>query len=271
MLGIMGEMMKYSEKDYYDAVSELVNVITKRYGNKIRAIYAGGSFARGDFVPGRSDIDLYIVVEDRKEELQKDLQQEALKIEKKYFKELRPVFDEVLGVSTTTLQEIKEGKSFLGAGFEYSNFIREGKLLWGKDIKKLIPKLPPEKQKESARKYLDKVYELISNQERNFKWLKWVPFKLVPKKSKLRWTRQAFNLIFRTAAVFLGSKGVNVSRKKDIVSAFTRHAKEKELCDIISSTLLLWEKWKTEPLSDKETKKLLENSLKFVKGLQSLQ
>jgi len=264
-------MKKYSEKDYYDAVSELVNVITKRYGNKIRAIYAGGSFARGDFVPGRSDIDLYIVVEDRKEELQKDLQQEALKIEKKYFKELRPVFDEILGVSTTTLQEIKEGKSFLGAGFEYSNFIREGKLLWGKDIKKLIPKLPPEKQKESARKYLDEVYKLVSNQERNFKWLKWIPFKLVPKKSKLRWTRQAFSLIFRTAAVFLGSKGVNVSRKKDIVSAFTRHTKEKELCNIISSTLLLWEKWKTKPLNDKETKKLLENSLKFVKGLQSLQ
>lgn len=264
-------MKKYSQKDYYDAVSELVNVITKRYGNKIRAIYAGGSFARGDFVPGRSDIDLYVVVEDRKEEFQRDLQQEALKTEKKYFKELRSVFDEVLGVSTTTLQEIQEGKSFLGAGFEYSNFVREGKLLWGEDIKKLIPKLPPEKQKKSARKYLNEVYELVSNKERSFKWLKWVPFKLVPKKNKLRWTRQAFSLIFRTAALFLGSKGVNVSKKKDIVSAFTRHTKEKELCDIISSTLLLWEKWKTESLNDKETKKLLENSLKFVKGLRSLQ
>jgi len=264
-------MKKYSQKDYYDAVSELVNVITERYGNKIRAIYASGSFARGDFVPGRSDIDLYVVVEDRKEEFQRDLQQEALKIEKKYFKELRSIFDEVLSVSITTLQEIREGKSFLGAGFEYSNFIREGKLLWGEDVKKLIPKLPLEKQKESARKYLDEVYELVSNKERSFKWFKWVPFKLVPKKNKLRWTRQAFSLIFRTAALFLGSKGISVSKKKDIVSVFTRYIREEELCSIISSTLLLWEKWKTEPLNDKEMKKLLENSLKFVNGLRLLQ
>ena len=264
------KMRDYSRKDYYNAVSELVNVITQKYGNRIRSIYAGGSFARDDFVPGRSDIDIYIVVENRKSEIWKDLQREALEIEKKYFNELKSVFGEVLGVSVTTLEEIQEGKSFLGAGFEYSNFVREGKLLWGEDVRKFIPKPSPERQKESARKYLDQVYGLVSNQERIFKWLKWVPFKLVPKKRKLRWTREAFSLIFRTAALFLGSRGINVSRKEDITSAFRQQIQKNELCDIIFSTLLLWEKWKSSPLTDKETKKLVENSLKFVKGLQSL-
>lgn len=264
-------MKKYSREDYYDAVNELIEVLTGRYRKSLKAIYAGGSFARGDFVPGRSDIDIYVVAENRKEELQRELQKEVLKIEKKRFTDLRSILDEVLGISVTTLKEIQEGTSFLGLGFEYSNFVREGKLLWGEDIKKLIPKLPSEKQKESARKYLDEVYEMVSNQERSFKWLKWVPFKLVSKKNKLRWTRQAFSLTFRTAALFLGSKGVNVSRKEDIVSAFKQHTEEEELCRLISSTLLLWEKWKTESLNDKETKKLLENSLKFVKGLRSLQ
>jgi len=269
-LRVIKTMKKYSQKDYYNAVEELVNVVTKRYGHKIKAIYAGGSFARGDFVPGRSDIDLYVVAENRKEELQRDLQGEALEIEKKYFDDLKPVFDQVLGITVTTLQEIQEGKSFLGAGFEYSNFIKEGKLLWGRDIKVLIPKPLPEKQKESAKNYLDKVYKMISHQERSLKWLKWIPFKFVPKKNKERWARQVFNLTFRTAALFLGGKGIYVSKKEDIAFAFKRCVGEEELCNIVSSVLLLWEKWKTESLSDKETKQLLENSLKFVRRLQSL-
>lgn len=264
-------MKKYSHKDYYDAVSELVDVISERYENRVKVIYAGGSFAREDFVPGRSDIDLYIVVEDREDEPERDLQCEALRIEKKYFEELRSVFDEVLGISVTTLREIQEGRSFLGAGFEYSNFIGEGKLLWGEDIKALIPRPPPGKQKESAKKYLDKVYEIASNQEKRFKWLKWIPFKFLPRKNKERWSRQAFSLFFRTAALFLGSKGIYVSKKEDIVSAFNRYTGEEEPRDILTFTLSLWEKWKTESLTDGETKQLLENSFKFIKGLRSLQ
>lgn len=263
-------MKKYSQENYHDAVSELIEVITGRYRNSIKAIYAGGSFARGDFVPGRSDIDIYVVVSDGMEELQRDLQCEALRMEKKHFEELKSIFDEVLGVTVTTLREIQEGRSFLGAGFEYSNFIKEGRLLWGEDIKVLIPKPPPEKQKESARNYLDKVYEMVLSQEKSSKWLRWIPFRLVPKNSKERWARQAFNLTFRTAALFLGSKGVYVGKKEDIASEFKQCVREEKLCNIVSSALLLWERWKTEQLNDKETKQLLQNSLKFVKRLQSL-
>jgi len=266
---VYGEMMKkYPRENYYNAVNELIEVITGRYGNSLKAIYAGGSFARGDFVPGRSDVDIYVVVSNGKEELQRDLQGEALSIEKRYFGELKSVLDEVLGVTVTTLREIQEGRSFLGAGFEYSNFIKEGRLLWGEDIKVLIPKPPSEKQKESARNYLDKVYEMVLSKEKSFKWLRWIPFRLVPKNSKERWVRQAFNLTFRTAALFLGSKGVYVSKKEDIASEFKQCVREEKLCNTVSSALLLWERWKTEQLNDKETKQLLQNSLKFVKGLQ---
>jgi predicted nucleotidyltransferase len=263
-------MKKYSREDYYNAVNGLIEVITGRYKNSLKTIYAGGSFARGDFVPGRSDIDIYVVAENRKEKLKRELQGEALKIEKKHFTDLRSIFDEVLGISVTTLKEIREGTSFLGLGFEYSNFIKEGKLLWGEDIKALITKPSPEKQKESAKNYLGKVYQMVSNQEKYFKWLKWIPFVFVPKAKKERWTRQAFSLIFRTAALFLGSKGVYVSKKEDIASAFKQHVKEEKLRNIISYVLSLWEKWKNEPLNNKETKQLLGNSIKIVKGLQSL-
>lgn len=265
-----GGMKKYSREDYYDAVNELIEVITGKYKNNLKAIYAGGSFGRGDFVPGRSDIDIYVVVAgNRKEELERELQGEALKIEKKRFSDLRCIF-KALDVSVTTVEEIREGASFLGSGFEYSNFIREGKLLWGEDIKTLIPKPSPEEQKESAKNYLSKVYGMISNQEKYFKWLKLIPFTFMPKSKKECWARQAFNLIFRTAALFLGSKGIYVSRKEDVASAFKKHVKEEELRLIICYALSLWGKWKNEPLNDKETKKLLRNSIEFVRRLQSL-
>lgn len=263
-------MKEYSQKDYYDAVGEVVNVTIEKYGDEVKAVYAGGSFARGDFVPGRSDIDLYVVVGREKEEIQKDLQGQALGVERKYFEGLRYMFDEVLSITVTTLEKVKEGRSFLGAGFEYSNFIKEGKLLWGEDVRALIPKPPPEKQMEAAKNYLKNVYEMISIKERSFKWFRWIPFKIVPKKNKQRWTRGAFHLSFRTAALFLGSNGVYVSKKQDIVSAFRRFTKEEELGDLIFFILSLWEKWKSGPLSNKETKQLLENSLKFVKKLQYL-
>jgi len=261
-------MRSYSQEDYYHAVSELVDAIAEKYGNSVKAIYSGGSFARGDFVPGRSDVDIYIVAKDRKEELQRDLQSEASEIERKYFRELKSVIDEVLGVTVTTQKEIEEGRSFLGAGFEYSNFIKEGRLLWGEDIKTLIPIPSQEKQKESAEAYLEQVYEMVSNQEKRFRLLKWIPLKFMPRKNKERWTRGAFNLTFRTAALFLVSKGICVNKKEAIVHAFNQHIKEQELCGIISLALSLWEKWKTQPLNNKETKLLLQNSLEFVRRLQ---
>jgi predicted nucleotidyltransferase len=261
-------MKSYSQEDYYDAVHELVRVIAEKYGDKVDSVYAGGSFARGDFVPGRSDIDIYIVLRDGKEELEAGMKREALETEKRRFKELKSVVDAVLDITVTTEKEVEGGQSFLGAGFEYSNFVKEGKLLWGKDIKPLIPRPTQEKQKQSAETYLKKIYETVSSQERSFKLLRWIPLKLVPRKSKERWIREAFNLTFRTGAVFLGSNGVYVSKKEDIVNAFNQYVKKEELCSVFTTALSLWQKWKTQPLNDKETKLLLENSLKFVKGLQ---
>jgi predicted nucleotidyltransferase len=262
---------RYTQKDYDDAVNELVHAITDGYGNKVRAIYAAGSFARGDFVPRRSDVDLYVVAEGDKEELQKDLKAKALEIEQRHFSNLKAVLDDILDLTVTTLQEIREGESFLGAGFEYTNFIKEGKLLWGEDVKELIPKPSAEEQSESAKVYLGKVFDMVSKQERSLGLLRWIPFKLITRKNKERWTRQAFNLIFRTAALLLGSKGVCVSRKEDISFAFKHTTKEEDLCNIMSLALPLWDKWKTEPLNDRETKHLLLNSMKFVKGLECLQ
>jgi predicted nucleotidyltransferase len=265
-------MKTYTRKDYYDSVSELIALVTEKHESEIIAIYAGGSFAREDFVPARSDIDVYVVVKNGSEELRNFLERKAEEVERKYFNNLRPILGEVLSIAVTTLEDVQSGRSFLGAGFEYSNFMDKGRLLWGTDIKPLIQAPLPEKQKESAKEYLGKVYGMVSKMEKSFVWLRWIPFRILPRSSKERWTREAFNLTFRTTALFLGSKGVYVSRKEDIALAFQKMcADEENLCTVISFASSTWEKWKTNSLSDKETKQLLKNSLILVKGLKLLE
>lgn len=258
--------------DYFNAINELIEFAVMRYESEIKAIYTGGSVARGDFVPGRSDIDIYVVIEDAdKDKIQRDLASGARKIELKYFKDFKHVHDEVLGVSVTTLDEIRKGKSFLGAGFEYRNFIHTGKLLWGEDIKQLIPKPTPKEEREAAQKTLRNIYQMTHKWEKFFRWLMWIPLQLIPRKTKEKWARQAFSLIFRSAAILLSANKIYVSGKKETAAAFQkRYPEEKELQKIIVEALKLWEKWKTNLISNKETKQLIKNSPIFVQGVNKI-
>jgi integrase len=74
-----------------------------------------------------------------------------------------------------------------------------------------------------------------------------------------------------SAALFLGSNGIDASNKEDITNTFKRLVKKGEPCDMMSSASLLWSNWKTEQLNDKETRQLLDNSSTFVRQLRSLQ
>lgn len=261
--------MQYTHRDYDAAVAELIRAVADKYRDRIKAVYAGGSYGRGDFVPGRSDVDLYFVgVEDYdKEELERLLKNVALEIEEKSLKELQPVLDEVLSVTVTTLQEITEGKSFLGSGFNYSNFIHDGRLLWGEDVKELIPKPTSDQQKENAKRTLEQLCGSIATLEPALDELMKSDPEQLPIHTKELLTRRAFHSIFRTAAIFLACRGLYVSKKEDITSAFGQSLEDKGLFEILASTLLLWNIWGKRELSDKETEKLFGNALEFQRGL----
>jgi hypothetical protein len=126
-------------------------------------------------------------------------------------------------------------------------------------------------QRESARHFLKSVYEITRKQEKALKWLERAPLELVPKGIRERWVRKAFSLIFRSAAVMLCVSGIYVSGKEETTAAFKRaYPNQRELCDMVSRALTFWENWKTRPLTDSEARQLLEDSLEFIKGLQSL-
>jgi len=106
----------WTRKDYFHAVSEFVVALNRTRGSSIKAIYAGGSFARGDFVPGRSDIDIYVVVKGEKEAVHSFAEEKAAEVERKCFGKLRSQLGQVLSVETTTLDNVQsEGLSWAWA------------------------------------------------------------------------------------------------------------------------------------------------------------
>jgi hypothetical protein len=157
-------------------------------------------------------------------------------------------------------------------GFEYSNFMKSGKLPWGEDMRAVINMSTAEEQKKSAARYLNEVFEIVRKRRRTAQLVGWFPSWLVPKNMRKRWTRGSFNLTFRALAVFLGSRGFSVGSKEEIASTFSKtfHHKE-ELCNIASTAAQLWERWKSEPLSPRDAKKFLQNSLAVVEALNALE
>ena len=118
-----------SRENYEQAVRELVEAVVKEFGDAVVSIYVAGSFARGDYMPGRSDVDVYVVLS-RDGGVFEGIRRRAREIEEKYLSEVRDYHPEPLGVSMTTLEEIRSGRSWLGIGWEYRIFQRGEAALW---------------------------------------------------------------------------------------------------------------------------------------------
>ena len=85
-----------SREDYRRAVEELVRVIAEEFGDAVVAVYVAGSFARGDFLPGRSDVDVYVVLS-RDGEVSEGIRRRAKEIERRYLSEVMDYNPEPLG------------------------------------------------------------------------------------------------------------------------------------------------------------------------------
>lgn len=67
-----------SKIEYLEAIEEIVSCYAG-YQDDIIAVYLAGSVARGDFSPGRSDIDIYIIVSGKMDEIDEKLKENAKK------------------------------------------------------------------------------------------------------------------------------------------------------------------------------------------------
>lgn len=159
----------------HPAIENLLNNYTSGciniLGDNLVGIYLSGSLSYGDFEPGRSDIDLFVITSDNLS----DKQFEKLDdLHKEIFKKY-PNWKNRIEISYTPLSLLneidppKESRPYLGAGVFHreatygnewliNNYqIREsGRTLYGIDYKELIDPIPMELIVEACRKDFEK-------------------------------------------------------------------------------------------------------------------
>ena len=241
-----------SRIDYFKAVDEVVEYCRNNtHRENLIAIYLAGSVARGDFSPGRSDIDMYLVLKDRNQESEEELENKAEEITSRYLVSLIGVVSRPITWGVTTLDEISQGRSFLGKGFEYHNFATTAKLLYGTDIRAMISKPTRAQEKEMAKNALLATYEMIQGSE--------------VQELDEDHAGAVFSTIFRTAAIVLCGSGRYVSGKRETVQAFKEfYEQEKDLCNVIAESYCLWEEWEKHPLTRGEFVALCDLCKKLV-------
>ncbi|MFP4051230.1 MAG: nucleotidyltransferase domain-containing protein [Thermoplasmata archaeon] len=242
--------MVEKRKSYHKVLEEIEDLCKKNpFSNHIISVYVAGSVARGDFVPGRSDIDIYAVVQERDEDVEGLFEEELERLEDEYLEEIKKI--EPLEVTFTDIEEVKKGDSFLGTGFEYHNFMNSAYVLYGEDIRDEIPQPTKDEERESAQRFLDAMEERSE---------------YIPK----RFTRKLFSSVFRTLSVFLCGRGIYVSSKEKVVEEFQRISDLKELNESLEEVYALWETWAERDLTEDEFCGLYKNYQEIMSSLSEL-
>jgi len=235
------------KEDYDKAVTDFVKYLSEELGEYIKAIYVAGSYARGDFVPGKSDIDIYVVLNKRDQNIENKIIEIAKGIEEKYLKEVKYYHWTPFSAAITDMEEIKSGKSWLGVGWEYYIFIREGKLLYGEDIRDTIPK-------PSNEAIITLAKDFIENG--------------IPTRGQS--INQCFSLIFRSAAIFLSLKGKYVASKREVVEEFEKEYGSHDIVKMLKKAYDLWTIWSKRDLNDEEYAKLALLAVRISEELKEL-
>jgi len=237
-----------SKEDYDRAVGEFIGSIRSRLSEKVISVYAAGSYARGDIVPGRSDIDIYVVTKVGDSDVEKELQSFADPIVEKYLRDVKLIQSEVLSLAVTNLEDIRSGKSWLGIGWEYHVFKRESKLLYGEDIRSLIPEPDPKAIHTSARDTLNNIVF-----------------------SRGKFIYYIFSVMFRMLAIFLSLRDIYVAAKLDSLREFAKlYPSEKESVNAAQRAYELWNVWSERDLDDQEMSELMHGMLKVHETINRL-
>ena len=227
----------------------------------IEAAYIGGSVARGDFVPGRSDIDVYVVCKVTTANVHCKLAPIVDQIANRWLPDLFQIVPQPISLALTSMDDIHQGKTFLGAGFEYHNFLNTGKLIVGHDVRHLLVKPTREQELILAKQTIEssnrEILEKIEASES------------IPSESQLY---AFFSTAFRCAAIFLCAKGQYVAAKKETVETFHRlyGKSQKSLCTALRALYDFWLQWAQKPLESEDRTKVEDLCKEFVLGVTNM-
>lgn len=194
--------------NYWKVIDEFRDYVSSNNFDNIYAIYLGGSVARDEFIPNRSDIDLYVITTKKDETIENNLLSQARLLVNINLPKLVQNCEDPISVSFTLLEELKNGTSWLGYGLEYYSFIKTSKLIYGEDIKLLLSEPNAEQSKELAQKYMTMLTENINLQN----------FDSVPIDILNTHIRDVINAVLKSIEFSLAYNGIYVTYKNDLLT-----------------------------------------------------
>lgn len=248
--------------DYKNAIEEMVSYIKDaEFKHSIIAVYIGGSVSRGDFVPGRSDIDLYVVMSMIDKDVESNLIHKASQVANNLLTGLHRTCGECISVTFTTIKDIKEGRSWIGYGSAYFDFINSSKILYGMDIKSQIITPTVEEIKNTSSQAMDMLLSYIqSNNKPNLN------------EDNLNYIlRGVFGGVFSAIHFLLSYNGIYVRGKREMkdifVDTFKADVNEGKLVDLLYNE---WCTYGARDLSVEEGYELIDNSLVLIENVNRM-
>lgn len=266
-MGILGFMksrggeirlVESSKVDYETVVNELISLAKDEMGDHILTIYAVGSYARGDLLPGRSNIDFFVIVKPSKMEkivkISELLNHYAEQLGKKYLGDVEHTLKKcALGIYIASLEDLKT--FYVEDAWEYHLLMREAKLLYGEDVRSCIKKPDSQKGNQIAQDALKCFHEKV--QSKDFTNVNLLPL--------------LFGLTFKSLALHLSTIGVYVGGKQDILREFKRlYPDEKKAIKSVERAYALWVVWGERDLVEHEISELRGFTIKIQETIKYL-
>jgi len=184
--------------------------------SNIVSVYLGGSVARGDYVVGISDIDIYIVIKQKDEATEEQLNINIQEIANKQLSELLSWCPDSATVAFTTVESIKNGTSWLGTSSDYYSFIENGKLIYGDDIKQYLVEPSKDFIMATSQQFLTQLKGIVNGE---------LPQNIVDK----YFVRSIFGTFYSAIHFKLCTEGIYIRGKGSLTEMFCKNHRNYSL------------------------------------------
>jgi len=245
-----------TKQDYRNSIQALISRLNQlELKDSILAVYIGGSVSREDYIPGRSDIDIYVVMKSYDMNIEKELNNIGLELTIKYLKNINETCGESFSFSFTTLNDIKNNKSWLGLGSEYHCFVKNALIIYGKDIKYHLKK-PTDKEVCS---YSNKAMNNLLN------YIKHNPIPEINKNNLNSILRGVFGATFSAIHFLLSSKGYYIRGKVDMFNLLYDNNRIFDLSpEVLVSFIKFWNIYNEKDLLIPEAHECINNAKSII-------
>ena len=248
------------EKDLYKkALDMTLALLRERLQGELVALYLGGSYLRGDFIPGWSDIDITTIVKDEVWE-NESLKREFFRKCDIICKEVEDAYGIKVGLGFpmgTTSESVARNKVNLA-----SFLSRTEKLIFGRDIFKEARPIEPEKIPEWGRAATIWICDhLLDNFQHK---------ETIGEENLLSLAKETVIYIMKIAQNSLFTKGIVKFKKKEIVDAFEREYSYLEFKEVVREAYELQLAWQEAKEDSKRLMNFIGDTKKFIQVLKRI-